>query len=113
MIYKDINTSGVMTLKLFGNELSATSLGLVVMFMGSVVLLCTITWRVSEETSRIIPSNPSNTFKPDAPESNKNDIIVVGKTEGMSEGMMLELSKMKTGQGESGLFSRIFSRFHR
>ena len=51
MIYKDINTSGVTTLKLFGNELSATSLGIVVIFIGAIIVIATIRWRLSE-TSR-------------------------------------------------------------
>lgn len=52
MIYKDITASGLITMKLFGNELSATSIGIVVMFIGGSILIATIRWRVSE-TSKI------------------------------------------------------------
>jgi hypothetical protein len=51
MIYRDINTAGIMTLKFFGNELSATSIGIVVIFIGAVIIITTIRWRLTEEHS--------------------------------------------------------------
>ena len=49
MIFKDISSSGLTTLKLFGNELSATSLGIVVIFIGAVIVVLTIRWRLIED----------------------------------------------------------------
>lgn len=91
MIYKDINTSGVMTLKLFGNELSATSLGIVVIFMGVVTLIGTIRWRVSERTERV-PMSDAVKKNGNSVEFGKN-----GSTE-QNDYMMKEVSEIKANK---------------
>jgi hypothetical protein len=48
MIFKDIATSGTIILKILGNELSATSLGLTVLFFGALIIIFTIRWPLSE-----------------------------------------------------------------
>jgi len=53
MIYKDLNSIGTITVELFGSKLSATSLGIVVLFIGAVILISTIRWRVSESSTRV------------------------------------------------------------
>jgi hypothetical protein len=52
MIFLDIRSSELTSLKLFGSELSATSLEIVVIFIGAVIVVLTITWRLTENGSR-------------------------------------------------------------
>ena len=50
MIFKDIAASGLITLKIFGNELSATNIGIAVIFIGAVIIILTIRWPLSKES---------------------------------------------------------------